>query len=55
MKSSFRDELPRVYELKDLLENPSHPDAFFQGLKDLGDPQVLGAFRKLESWIDVWM
>lgn len=53
MKSSFRNELPRVYKLKDMLENTSHPDAFFQGLKELGDPQVLGAFRKLECWLDV--
>ena len=53
MKSSFRNELPRVYELKDMLENPSHPDAFFQGLKDLGKPRVLDAHRKLESWFDV--
>ena len=53
MKSSFRNELPRVYELKDMLENPSHPDAFFQGLKDLGIPIVLDKFRKLECWLDV--
>ena len=53
MKSSFRNELPRVYELKDMLEDPSHPDAFFQGLKDLGKPRVLAAFRKLGSWLDV--
>ena len=53
MKSSFRNELPRVYELRDMLEDPSHPDAFPQDLEEtLGNSRALGAFRKLERWLD---
>jgi hypothetical protein len=30
----FREQLPRFYELKDLLSDPSHPDACFQNFED---------------------
>ncbi|MDE2925945.1 MAG: hypothetical protein OXT71_06050 [Acidobacteriota bacterium] len=54
MKSSFRNELPRVYELKDMLEDPCHRDAFFQDLEQtLEEPRARAAFRKLERWLDV--
>ena len=54
MKSSFRNELPRVYELKDMLEDPSHRDACFQDLEEtLEEPSARAAFHKLERWLDV--
>ncbi len=31
---SFRNQLPRLYELKDLLTDPSHPDSYFRSLED---------------------
>ncbi len=31
---TFRNQLPRLYELKDLLTVPSHPDAYFQKFED---------------------
>jgi hypothetical protein len=31
---TFRSQLPPVYELKDLLTDPSHPDAYFQSFED---------------------
>ena len=56
MKSSFRNELPRVYELKGMLGDPSHPDAYFQnfekGLLEKNSTSKLNAFRKLERWLD---
>ena len=33
-KPPLRDVLPRVFELKDMLDNPSHPDAYFQNFED---------------------
>lgn len=32
--SSFREMLPRIYELKAMLSDPSHPDAYFQDFED---------------------
>ena len=48
---SFRDALRRTYELKDLLEDPSHPDAFFRDFDDSlkKQPDKLNAFLKLEG------
>ena len=49
MKSSFRNQLPRVYELKDMLVDPSHPDAYFQnfekGLLEKNSTSKLNGFR----------
>ena len=52
MKSSFRNEFPRVYELMDMLVDPSHPDAYFQDFeKVLKDQSGLYEFRKVEGWL----
>jgi hypothetical protein len=47
----YRNELPRVYELQDLIENPRPPDAYFRDFdKSLGDyPQKRRRFRDIES------
>jgi hypothetical protein len=45
--------LPRIYELRDLVPHPLHPDAYFQKL-DEGLAQSKGkldAFIKLEGWL----
>ncbi len=54
-EAALRHELERVFELKDALSNPSHPDAFLQNLeKNLQEnPQKLEAFRKIETLLDV--
>ncbi|MCY4374768.1 MAG: hypothetical protein OXC31_13425 [Spirochaetaceae bacterium] len=54
MKSSFRNELPRVYELKDMLDEPSHPDAYFQDFEEglENSTSKLNAFRGLERLLD---
>jgi hypothetical protein len=46
----YRRELPRVYELRDLLPNPPPPGAYFRNLdKSLAEiPQKLRQFRDLE-------
>ena len=33
-KPSFRERLPRLYELKDMVEDAAHPDAYFQNFED---------------------
>lgn len=33
-EATFRSQLPRFYELKDLLNERSHPDAYFQSFED---------------------
>ena len=49
MKYSFRIELPRIYELKDLVD-PSHPDAYFQNFEETLEVWVAScAFRELED------
>ena len=55
MKPSFRNELPRVYELKDMRVDFSHPDAYFQNFEEELESSTskLNAFRKLERWLDV--
>ena len=51
--SSFRGKLPRVYELKDMLMDPSHPDAYFQNFEDglEHNPSKLKAFEKVDRWL----
>ena len=46
----YRSELPRIYELRDLLPNPLPPDAYFHDLdKTLTEiPQKLRQFRDVE-------
>jgi hypothetical protein len=50
-RSVYRKELPRIYELHDLLPRPIPPDAYFQNLdKSLTEiPQKLRQFRELEN------
>jgi hypothetical protein len=49
-RSVYRRELPRIYELRDLLPDPIPPKAYFQNLdKSLAEiPQKLRQFRELE-------
>ena len=49
-KTVYRRELPRIYELRDLLPNPPPPGAYFCNLdKSLAEiPQKLRQFRDLE-------
>ena len=50
-QSSFRNKLPRVYELKDSLTDPSNPDAYFQNFEQgLQNSSQLATFVKLEGW-----
>jgi hypothetical protein len=53
--SSFREMLPRLYELKALLPDPSHPDAYFQGFEDGLEKykSKLNAFVTLERQLAV--
>ena len=48
---SLRDRLPRVFELKDLVQNPDHERAYFQDFEASLErlPQKLDAFIRLES------
>ena len=50
-KTVYRRELPRIYELRDLLPNPPPPGAYFCNLdRSLAEiPQKLRQFRDLES------
>src|SRR6202051_759546 len=47
----YRKELPRVYELHDLIQNPPPPDAYFRDFdRSLGEyPQKRKQFRDIES------
>ena len=48
--ATFRSQLPRFYELKDLLTDPSAPTAYFQALDDrLQTPEWLAVFRTWEK------
>jgi hypothetical protein len=53
--SSFRKSLPRIYELKDAVPDPSHPDAYFRDFEDglERNRSKLNAFLKLERWLAV--
>jgi hypothetical protein len=50
-KSVYRKELPRIYELRDLIAAPFPPNAYFQNLdKSLAEiPQKLRQFREIEK------
>jgi hypothetical protein len=50
-RSVHRRELPRIYELRDLLPEPLPPEAYFQNLdKSLAEiPQKLRQFREIEK------
>jgi PIN domain nuclease of toxin-antitoxin system len=52
-QAPFRDGLPRIYELKDMLEDPAHPNAYFKDFeKSLKkNPSTLDAFLKLERQV----
>ncbi len=54
-EKALREELVRVFELKDMLSDPSHSDAYFQdfekGLQE--NNQKLEAFRKMEALLSV--
>ena len=52
---SFRDRLPRLYELKDLLEDAAHSDAYFQNLEEglAEHKSKLNAFLKIERQLAV--
>src|SRR2546425_12832473 len=63
-EGSFRMLLPRIYELKDTLVDPSQTDAYFQNFEEglAGYKSKLNAFLKLErqlgalddaAWCDV--
>lgn len=59
----YRILLPRLYELKDSLTDPNHPDAYFKAFEsNLRSPHVFDRYRKLEaflspldpqSWVDL--
>jgi hypothetical protein len=64
LATDFRSKLPRVYELKDRLTDPAHPDAYFRdfGAGLITNPSKLKAFLNLESqlgkldtagWVDL--
>lgn len=55
MQSSFREMLPRIYALKEMLADPSHPDAYFQDFEDGLEKykSKLNAFVKLERQLAV--
>jgi hypothetical protein len=46
--ATFRSQLPRFYELKELLTDPSHPDAYFRNFEDclLDEP----CFQTVALW-----
>ena len=47
----LQERLPRVFELKDLVEDPAHPHAYFQGFEQslASRPLKLDAFLRLEG------
>jgi len=48
--ASFRDQFPRFYELKDLLTDPRHPDAYFRDFDDrLQDRSCFATFAIWEK------
>jgi hypothetical protein len=55
IQSPFREMLPRIYELKKMLADPSHPDAYFQDFEDGLEKykSKLNAFVKLERQLAV--
>lgn len=53
--SALRQELSRVFELKDTLGDPANPDAYFQNFEETlqENSQKLAAFRKVEAVLSV--
>ena len=53
--SVLRQELSRVFELKNTLSDPATPDAYFQNFEESlqGNSQKLAAFRKIEAVLSV--
>jgi hypothetical protein len=48
--ANFRSQLPRFYELKDLITDPSAPTPYFQGLEDrLQTPEWFAVFSAWEK------
>jgi hypothetical protein len=48
--ATLRSQLPRFYELKDLLVDPSHPDAYFQSFENLlRDESCFDTFARWEK------
>jgi PIN domain nuclease of toxin-antitoxin system len=49
-REAFRDALPRIYELKDIVRDPSHPDAYFQDFEEnlKQSTHVLDTYAKVE-------
>jgi hypothetical protein len=49
-QAPLREVLPRIYELKDTLADPSHPDAYFRNMEDglRQSTQKWDAFARLE-------
>jgi hypothetical protein len=46
----FRTELPRLYELRDLISNPRSPDAYFQNFdENLSSPDVKQIYVRWEA------
>jgi hypothetical protein len=46
----FRKQLPRIYELRDQIENPESPNSCFQNLdNNLQDSNAMLAFRRIED------
>lgn len=52
---ALRDELPRVFELKDTLDDAENPNAFFQNFEESlrQSDQKFEAFRKIEKFLSV--
>jgi hypothetical protein len=49
----FRNQLPRLYELRDLAANTRSKNAYFQNFEDrLPDPQILRFYSELERDLD---
>jgi hypothetical protein len=49
----LRNELPRLFELKDLIEDPSHPDAYFRDFEHmLQDPSCFETFTGWEKELE---
>lgn len=54
-ESPLRDTLPRIFELKDMLADPSHPDAYFQNFEESlnQNPSKREASQRLERQLAV--
>ncbi len=54
-ESPLRDALPRIFELKDMVADPCHPDSYFQNFEQSlnENPRQKEAFQKLERQLAV--